>query len=75
MQLIIDTTSNGYLLTVKGEISTDDEIICVENLDDDEKAGLKNLLGLVAENLGETYDKWANDNLVISFTGKGSKIE
>ena len=75
MQLIIDTTSNGYLLTVKGEISTDDEVICVENPDDDEKAGLKNLLGLVAENLGETYDKWANDNLVISFTGKGLKIE
>jgi len=79
----IEKVENGYILKSRGEDSeaevfeataTDDDYERFKTTDDD-KVALGKLLERVAEHFGELYDKWKDDNLEITFSKKGSKVD
>ncbi len=70
MKLTIESCDNGFILQKHSEGNTKSVIY-----DDDEREAMKILLTEVAEYFGETYDKFKEDNLNITFSKKGHKIE
>lgn len=76
-ELKIKSAQNGYAL--EKVLTFDDgktqEILDVIEEPDDENGAMKRMLERVAEHFGYTYNKFGNENLVISFTGKGHKVE
>ena len=76
-ELKIIWCENGYMLSHEEEI--DDGIMRTVNIviedNENDKECMKRMLMAVAEHFGEMYDKFAPDNLEISFTRAGHKHE
>lgn len=73
-KITIKKVNNGYI--VEGPGGDMKEISVIEEIsDDDEKEACKRLLEFVAEHFGFMHDKFAEDNLRISWDKKGRKIE
>jgi len=76
--LRIQQANNGFILLWHGP--TDDpainenQRIVIEDRDD-EKECMRSMLYAVADHFGLHYDKWAKDNLSITFDKKGHKYE
>ncbi len=73
----IEKIENGFVLSHKEEIEdgkfkTTKEVI--EEADNDEKETMTRLLERVAEYFGIQYDKFAADNLNITWNKKGGKL-
>jgi len=88
-KLTIEKIDNGYILSWKEDWSSDDKEdiritkkVIQENYEDDsefktgdiDKITLGHLLTAVAEHFGELYNKFAEDNLNITFDKKGHKL-
>ncbi len=76
-ELTIIEADNGYILASEIEMETGimaTEFEVVEEVYDDNKT-LKKLLMRVAEHMGYQYNKFGSENLEISFTGKGHKVD
>ena len=74
--LTIDKVNNGYILTSEDFLNDDyenDETTVVES--NDENEGLIELLNIVAEWTGYTYDKFGTNNLKITMGNPGHKLE
>lgn len=69
--LHIEKLDNGFLC----EAGDTDQIRTVIQEMDDENECLKKLLIHIAEYFGYSYDKFDSENLEISFTGKGHKVD
>jgi hypothetical protein len=82
-EIIVEKTSNGYILKNKYLYEVNDkgveiyltETEVIEEQESDEKECLKRLLERVAETLGFVYDKYGKENISITFDRKGSKVE
>lgn len=67
-ELIITRVDNGYILKFSNEFS---EVI---ECDDNSKNTMKRLLEAVADFFGFNYDKFAEDNLKITWQKRGHKL-
>lgn len=76
-KITIEKINNGYILSwmEETEHGLKEEREVIEEDYDDEKEGMGKLLNRVAEFFGVSYDKWKDDNLKISWNGRGSKLE
>lgn len=72
IELSIRTSSNGFILWHHDEEGRIEEVI--EDRDDELEA-MARMLEKVAEYFGYQYDKFGSENLEISFTGKGHKVD
>lgn len=70
--LTIEKANNGYILTDEND-NLDNETTVVES--NDENEGLIELLNIVAEWTGYTYDKFGTNNLKITMGNPGHKLE
>jgi len=67
-EITIKTAFNGYIL-INGE-----ETILIEDKDDEKQAFIDLVMEL-SEQLGFSYDKFKDDNLEVSFSRKGHKLD
>lgn len=77
-ELKIEKTENGFILSHKEEIDDNEVKIVkevVEEVNDDEKEAMTKLLERVTEYFGIQYDKYAKDNLEITWNKKGHSTE
>ena len=71
---------NGFIV-VYDDFNINDEKIEVEtvfediDIDDDKKVCMTRLLYFIAEHYGHQYDKWAKNNLNITWDKKGHKVD
>jgi len=76
-ELKIEKIENGYILShdeeiEDGKFKTAKEVI--EEKGDDEKEAMTQLLEKVSEYFGVQYDKFAADNLNVTWDKKGHKL-
>lgn len=77
--ITIKQCENGYIITPyeydeDNKVQEETSILCYGEHDEDEQGALKSLLTSVASHFGHDYDKWAKDNLRISFDLVGHKV-
>ena len=74
--LEIEKCENGWIVKNYDE-QEEGKFIPVKELivDTDNREGMTNLLMKVAEYFGVNYDKYGSDNLEISWSKKGHKLE
>ncbi|HCP08534.1 MAG TPA: hypothetical protein DIT25_01915 [Candidatus Moranbacteria bacterium] len=75
-EIKIEKIENGFILSHKEEANEGAPEITKEVIEegDDEKETMKRLLERVAEYFGIRYDKFAEDNLSITWNKKGRKL-
>ena len=74
MTIKIKQAENGYIITLPREQDTPESQIVIESKDDEKQAFI-DLVNELAEQFGFSYDKWGENNLEISFSKKGHKLE
>jgi len=75
----IEKADNGFILSYLEDTDDDlateiKELIEIDDDAEDEREAIKRLLEQVAVHFGCSYDKFAKDNLEISFTKRGHKL-
>ena len=85
--ITIRKVRNGYILEIPEEdtigykdgvpqnVVRIEKAVIEEINDDDEKEGFKRLIEFIADHFGFHHDKWAKDNLRISWDLKGRKVD